>query len=465
MTVKKKQPHVFVEQQGLLPPQAIDVEKAIIGTLLLYDNIDVVSMVNFLKPEDFLNEANKIVFEAITRILRRSDPVDVLTVKHELERMGKLEDIGGVLQLAEYGNTSIKGSIMYHARIVKQKALQRQLISLCHDYKLSAYDETKDIFESIETLSAEINEIIGHIDTDDKKMTAKEISNLFLTTGDESKNMYAVRKIGWPKFDKIVGISLNKILLISGKSKDGKTKFVSSIMFKLLENYDDISIFWVTLEDPGADILASYLSTKVRIQSKKIKQRNFSEDDMKAIEEHVNRFNSFDIVFQEQGARTAKIGIDFKNFCQLRPNRFNILIIDNILSLSDRDDFKQDLNSMYDYIMSQILRTKQQTKALIIPIHHFKDMPKSEERLAKAYRPVLSDMKGTEAFHRTPNQVLLLNNPAKHKDLVDEYRDYKDVLEKVFICDTGANRDDKNNDQEALIRFAHDLNYNLFIEI
>jgi KaiC/GvpD/RAD55 family RecA-like ATPase len=226
-----------------------------------------------------------------------------------------------------------------------------------------------------------------------------------------------------------------------------------------------VSIFWVTLEDSAKDILNHYLSYKLFIKAKDIRYKRFNGNAFEKIKEHVDRFKTFDVDFVEQAGKINNIRNAFRNFCMYRKNRFNIIIIDNLLSLDDRDEFKNNDNSMYDYMMSEVLKLRQQTGALVIPIHHYKDSQQYRDKKENGYRPILSDMKGTEGFRRIPNQVLLLNKPGLYDDLATEYTDRADVFHKMFICDTGKNREDESRDEVALIHLFANLNCNWFAEI
>ncbi|HPS62903.1 MAG TPA: hypothetical protein PLK82_07570 [Bacteroidales bacterium] len=144
----------------------------------------------------------------------------------------------------------------------------------------------------------------------------------------------------------------------------------------------------------------------------------------------------------------------------------NILVVDNIISLDDADDFKHDMNTFIDNVMRNLLKCRQKTYGLIIAVHHFNDAEQNKENLKSGYRPVIKDMKGTEAFRRVTNQVLLINSFNIYKDLMNEYSgdEYK-ILNYLFIVDTVKNREDKISDSDSLIHFFTELAYNQFLEI
>lgn len=434
---------------------------------MLTNSKDTRFAITFLDDGDFYSPSCNLSFLAIKNLYARGDDIDLLTVVEELIRMGSLEEAGGPYAISMMGTKVYTDAhIQTHIRILKQKSLQRRLIILCSEKITDAFDSSKDIFTTIDDTMLQLTKMNEGIEKADSTKSIQDVTNSFLDDMEsEEENDRFVWETGYKKFDNKVGLTKDKILLFAGGAKHGKSKFVMAMMFAILEKYNDVSIYWVTLEDSAKDIAAGYLATKIFVKPKDIKRRQFSDTSRNSIRGIMDKFNSFDIVFQEQSARSWKIANEFANFCKVRPGRFNVLIVDNVLALSDREDFKGAENSMYDYVMNQMLNIRQKTKGCIIPIHHYKDSQQSEDRIKSAFRPRLMDMKGTEAFRRIPNSVLLINNPGKYDDLMNEYGEYKDSMRHLFIVDTGANREDTSDDDTALIRFVHSLDYNIFIEI
>lgn len=453
---------------GFTLPHSSDLEDLVLGTILYYNTNETRYALTFLDEMDFFQEKNTIIFKAIRSLYIKGDDIDSYTVVEELNKLSLLELAGGpygVMTLLN--NVNSVSNIGTHIRILKQKSLQRKLIQLCDNRLKDAHDPTKDIFELIDETMFELTKMSDTISKSDSTISANQVITSFMQeVNDESEEIRYIWETGHKQFDSKVGFTRDKIILLAGGAKHGKSKFNMSLMFMLLERYaEELGIYWVSLEDSAKDIAANYLASKLFIKPKEIKRRNYSAETRSFIGKWLDKFNSFDITFQEQSAKSWKIVNDFKNFCKLRKNKLNILIIDNILALSDREDFKGAENSMYDYIMNQMLNCRQQTKACIILIHHYKDSQQEESKIKAAFRPRLTDMKGTEAFRRIPNSVMLINNPGKYDDLMTEYGDNRDALRNLYIVDTGANREDTSDDDSALIRFVHSLDFNIFIEI
>ena len=135
---------------GKIPPQARDLEEAVIGALLI-DKEAVNEAIDILKPEVFYVEAHGIIFRAINQLFETSKPIDILTVAHQLRSNGELETIGGAYYLSELTNkVASSANIEYHSRIVIQKYIQRKLIEISNTIIKDAYEDTTDVMELLD---------------------------------------------------------------------------------------------------------------------------------------------------------------------------------------------------------------------------------------------------------------------------------------------------------------------------
>ena len=468
-TRKQKPPVQFVGEHDKVPPQAVDIEEIVLGSIMLEADA-LTAIVNVLKPEIFYKESHQIICKAILQLHKRDDPVDILTVTNELINNKELELIGGgqvITNLTDrIGSTA---NIEYHMKILSQKHIQRELIRVGSEIVKDAYEDGKDVFDLLDSIEDNLALIWQPINMLKKKRTkdvGKSLEKAFSEETDETI-FTKVYNTGYPIFDDKVETTHNKILLLAGAAADGKSRFVSSYMFRLLGKHTkNIAIKWVTLEDSAEDVSTFYFSSLSMLTIKDIKRKRINNNQREYLNNILKVYNTFDIEFTEESQKIREITKSFEVFCQQRPDKLNILIIDNLLSLMDRDDFGRDLNPMYDYVMAQILICKQRTKGLIIPIHHYRDAQMNKGNLHEGYRPRIDDLKGTEALRRVPNQVLLFNNPSKRKDLFKEYYgERKKILKNMFIVDPGKIRDDDNDDMSALMYFYADLGYCTFYEI
>jgi replicative DNA helicase len=149
----KKKP--AFSEHGKVQPQATNLEEAVLGALML-DKDAVALIIDILRPASFYKEAHQHIYKAICILFEKSHPIDLLTVTEELKKLGKLEMVGGPYQLVELTNrVASSANIEFHARIIAQKFIQRELIRSSTETITAAYEDTVDVFDLLD--SAEQN--------------------------------------------------------------------------------------------------------------------------------------------------------------------------------------------------------------------------------------------------------------------------------------------------------------------
>lgn len=135
---------------GKLPPQAIDMEEAVLGALMLDKNA-VAEVIDILRPEAFYKEAHNKIFAAIQQLFHTTQPVDILTVTQQLRKSGDLELVGGPYYISSLTNrVASAANIEFHARIVLQKFIQRELIRISSETIRESYEDTSDVLELLD---------------------------------------------------------------------------------------------------------------------------------------------------------------------------------------------------------------------------------------------------------------------------------------------------------------------------
>jgi replicative DNA helicase len=156
---KRKKKSVIDLEQGRIPPQAVDFEEAVLGAVLI-DNSAINQVIDILKPESFYKEENQIIFEIVKDLFGDSQPVDILTVANELRTRGKLTDVGGEFYLVSLSQkVPSSAHSEFHARIIVQKHIQREMIRVASGIIDKAFDETTDVFELLDDAEQDLFEV------------------------------------------------------------------------------------------------------------------------------------------------------------------------------------------------------------------------------------------------------------------------------------------------------------------
>lgn len=469
METKKRtrQPHSI----DMILPQAVDVEMAVLGTIMISNAVIYNSFfLRFFHKELFYNDANGLVCEAIKSLLNKKEQFDFIIIANEMKKMGILEEVGGAYYLTKL-SSHFTNNFKYSYHILIEHYIRRKIIQFASEISENVYDVTKDVFTEINNLKKELNLIDVCFDEAEKKSTSSYVDEAFnMVHIDEHPNMdtqfYPIKE---KDFDDIVTISPDNVTFIAGESSSGKSRYVSSRMFKLLKMYDDVAICWHAYEDSPKNIILGHLSFRFIIPFKVLQGKTKTKLDIETkamIDAAKESVNNYDIEFVYKEQYVKDINVHFENFCKARPNKFCILVIDNIMLLKDNDDDKPGKNqtSIDDIIargIKNIFNSTKDYKRSIICLHHYTKDAIDKEHLKDGYRPIKGNMRGSSRYSDIATQLLLINRPFKHQDLVNQYKGNTDVLNNLFIVDVIKNRDGK----EGIIRSFCNLDYNIFMEI
>ncbi|MDE7337803.1 MAG: replicative DNA helicase, partial [Bacteroidales bacterium] len=143
-------------EQGKLPPQALDVEQAVLGALMI-DPEAVTNSIDVLRPEYFYDPKHKAIYAAINNLFNRSEAIDILTVTNDLKASGQLEVAGGAYYVANLTNkVASSAHIEEHTKIVQQKYIQRELIRIGSDITKNAYEDTSDPLDLLDEAESKL---------------------------------------------------------------------------------------------------------------------------------------------------------------------------------------------------------------------------------------------------------------------------------------------------------------------
>ncbi|MCK4464161.1 MAG: replicative DNA helicase, partial [Bacteroidales bacterium] len=232
---------------GKIPPQAIDLEEAVLGAVMLEKDA-VISVLDILKPESFYKEVHQKIFNAIVDLTSKEKPIDILTVTEELRARKKLEEVGGPFYITQLtSRVASAAHIEYHARIVAQKYIQRELIRISSEIQNKAFDESIDVDDLLDFSETELFNIAeGNI----KKETAKInvlIQQAIHQIEEASKRKDSLSGVpsGYTKLDRLtLGWQKSDLIVIASRPSMGKTAFALSMARNIaVEHNKPVAIF------------------------------------------------------------------------------------------------------------------------------------------------------------------------------------------------------------------------------
>ena len=253
------------KQQGLqevmspyaqIQPQAPEVEKAVLGALMI-DKDAYVVVCEILKPKSFYEPRHQKIYEAIERLSINEKPIDVLTVTEQLAKDGTLEEVGGPVYVAELSSkVATSANIVYHANIIAEKYLSRQMINYANTIGTKAYDGTNDVKDVI----MEAERILFEIAQTNMKKDYSSIKTLVgmstktMMKNSENKGDVSGISTGYYRLDHLTsGWQNSDLVIIAGRPAMGKTAFALS-MAKNIAADQNIPMAFFSLEMSGEQL-------------------------------------------------------------------------------------------------------------------------------------------------------------------------------------------------------------------
>ncbi|MDE6690172.1 MAG: replicative DNA helicase, partial [Prevotella sp.] len=275
---------------GHLQPQALDIERAVLGAMLI-DKDAYPVVCEILRPESFYEPRNQIIYSAIRQLSMDESPVDVLTVAEQLARNGQLEEAGGPAYIAEISSrVATSAHVEYHARIIAQKFLARQLIQFTSDIQTKAFDETIDVDELMQHAEGALFELSQTNMKKDYTQIDPVVNQAVAGIQKAAANKDGLTGIasGYHALDdKTSGWQPSDLIIIAGRPAMGKTAFALS-MAKNIAADSQAPIAFFSLEMSNVQLVNRLISNACEIEGKKILNGQLRDDEWERLDKRIN---------------------------------------------------------------------------------------------------------------------------------------------------------------------------------
>lgn len=417
-------------EQGKLPPQAVDMEEAVLGALLLEKEI-IDDVAKILSPECFYKQENQKIYAAIQALHDKAAPVDILTVTMALRKAGELESVGGPYYITKLTNRVVSGANAdYHAKIVFQKYILRELIRLSGEIYNSAFDDTSDAFELLDKATVGFDGLTKGI------IAGKDITATISLT-EEAIIRYKERKAA-KKENKITGMdtgltSVNKLtggwqktdlIIVGARPSMGKTAF--SLHCALSSNEPGL-IF--SLEMSKEQLIDRMMITAAEISPGKFRDGNLDEHDEGRLNAGKKILDAKRIYIDETAGITIR-QIRAKARTAKRQYGIRWVIVDylQLCHVDSTGNYRANREQDLAQISGGL---KNLAKELDIPVIALSQLSrKCEERPDK--RPQLSDLRESGAIEQDADVVVLLFRPEFYGMVDAKKNPIKGVGEIIF---------------------------------
>lgn len=407
----------IADSLGKLPPQALDLEEAILGALMLEKNA-LTAVVEFLRPEHFYTEQHKEIYTAIIDLFKNSEPVDMRTVVAQLRKAGKLELVGGAYYIAELtSKVSSAANIEYHARIIIEMAIKRDLIQIASQIHHDAYEDTTDVFELLDKTEQNIFQIS---DSNLRKNYDSMKSLMFQATKElqekrNHKDGLTGIPSGFSRLDRVTsGWQKSDLVIIAARPGMGKTAFIVSALRNAAVDFSiPVAIF--SLEMASLQLVNRLISAEAELDSEKIKKGNLADFEWQQMVHKTTRLSSAPIFIDDTPALSI---LELRAKCRRLKAEHNIqMIVVDYLQLMKGE---AGSGNREQEIASISRALKGIAKELSVPVIALSQLSRGVETRGGDKRPQLSDLRESGSIEQDADIVMFLYRPEYYKITVDE---------------------------------------------
>ena len=402
------------------PPQSLDFEKAVLGALML-EKEAIIEVQEYLHPETFYSPIHEKIFTAIQALSTRHEPIDILTVAEELQKKGELEEIGGSYYLSQLTMTvGSAAHIEYHAKILAQKYIQRQLISASADIQRDSFEEDVVIDELLDTAQQKIFDIAeGNI-----RRETEQVGNVVVKAYKELEDAQ-MREEGWSgvpsgftALDRMtLGWQASDLIIVAARPSMGKTAFVLTMARNVAVDHQ-IPVAFFSLEMPSVQLVKRLMMSETGIESDKIRGgKKLADYEWTQINEAIRDLVKAPLYIDDTPALSI---YEFRSKARRLVASYGIkmIIVDYLQLMTGPPEMQKGLREQEVSAISRSLKAI--SKELNIPIIALSQLNRSVETRGGNKRPQLSDLRESGAIEQDADLVLFIHRPEYYGHMEDE---------------------------------------------
>jgi replicative DNA helicase len=407
-------------EKGKLPPQALDLEEAVLGAMMI-DKKGVDEVIDILQSDAFYKDAHKHIFEAIFQLFTDSQPIDLLTVSAQLKKNAKLELAGGdfyLIQLTQ--KIASSAHIEFHSRIILQKYIQRSLIRISSEIIEESYDETTDVFDLLDKAESKLYEVTqGNI-----KRSSETAQSLVIQAKkriEEIANKEGLSGIatGFEKLDKITsGWQPSDLVIIAARPGMGKTAFVLSMARNIAIDFGHpVALF--SLEMSSVQLITRLISSETGLSSEKLRTGKLEKHEWEQLSVKVKDLEKAPL-FIDDSPSLSIFDLRAKARRLASQHGIKLIIVDYLQLMTAGGNGKGGGNREQE--ISTISRNlKALAKELEVPVIALSQLSRAVETRGSSKRPLLSDLRESGAIEQDADIVSFIYRPEYYK--IEEWDD------------------------------------------
>ncbi|MBR0036814.1 MAG: replicative DNA helicase [Bacteroidales bacterium] len=418
---------------GKLQPQAPKIEEAVLGALMLEK--DAYSQVSeLLKPETFYEFNHQLIYTAIQELALKQNPIDILTVTNQLASDGVLEQVGGAYYISTLTeNVGSAAHVEYHAKIIAQKYLARQLIKYAGEISAGAFDETTDIEQLMQKAEGDLFQLSQHNIKKDTQQIDPLITEALEKIEAASNRAEGLSGLptGFTELDNMTsGWQNTDLIIIAARPAMGKTAFALSMVKNMAVNYG-IHVGMFSLEMSNLQLVNRLLQNTCEITGDKVKSGRLTTEEWTQLTTRIKDLQGAPI-FVDDTPSLSVFELRTKARRLVKEHGVQIIMID-YLQLMNASGMQ--FGSREQEVSNISRSLKGLAKELNIPIIALSQLNRGvENRQGGAQRPQLSDLRESGAIEQDADMVCFIHRPEYYKIYEDEKGNDLRGLAEIIIA-------------------------------
>ncbi len=407
----KAQPYTSIAVEGKLQPQAVDLEEAVLGALML-EKEALSTVIDILKPEAFYKPAHQAIYSAVIDLFNESQPVDILTVTSRLKTNGELEIAGGAFYVTQLTNrVASSANSEYHARIIMQKYLQRELIRISSEIIQQSYEDSTDVFDLLDKVTEKIFQLVDSNVKRQQESIHKLVAKALAYIDEASKKSDGVTGIpsGFTEIDKITGgWQKTDLVIIAARPAMGKTALVMAIARNASVDFN-LPVVIFSLEMSSLQLVNRLISFESDISQEKIRKGDLKDHELVQLNERIKNLTNSKLFIDDTPALSV---FELRAKARRLKENHNIqmIVVDYLQLMTAGVDGKGGNREQEISYISRSLKSL--AKELNIPIIALSQLSRDvEKRTTGSKRPQLSDLRESGAIEQDADMVCFIYRP------------------------------------------------------
>ena len=406
--------------EGTVPPQAVELEEAVLGALML-ERDSIIAVQEYITSDTFYTEEHRLIYKAIESLSAELKPIDLYTVTERLKVRKELKKVGGAAYLAQLTQkVGSAANVEFHAKIIAQKYVQRELIRSATEIQRRSYDEDQDVTDLIGFAEGEIFKVAeGHVKR--SVQNAKDILAKALAQIEEaSKNSSAFNGVpsGFMALDRVtMGWQPSDLIIIAARPSMGKTAFVLSMARNMAIEYQQPVAFF-SLEMSAVQLMMRLIVAETGLYSNDIKSGKLTPEQWRHLESATKPLGTAPLFIDDTPALSV---FEFRSKARRLKihNDIKIIVIDYLQLMTGSQDTKGSGNREQE--VAFISRTlKAIAKELNVPMIALSQLSRATEQRGGSKRPQLSDLRESGAIEQDADIVAFIHRPEYYGMNTDE---------------------------------------------